>query len=144
MQNRPQIIVQSAGILLLTEMYLFGYNIEYRGKTSNVRIDIYKTANGKEPYVEWLESLDRAVRARIKARLTRIQETSNLGIHEPVGDGIFELKFDFGPGYRVYFGFKTDTFLILLFGGNKKGQQRDIDKAKEYWRDHLSLKRGKK
>ncbi len=107
-------------------------------------INIYKTANGKEPYIEWLESLDRTVRARIKARLTRIQETNNLGIHEPVGDGIFELKFDFGLGYRVYFGFKNDTFLILLFGGNKKGQQKDIDKAKEYWREHLSLKRGKK
>ncbi len=48
-------------------------------------INIYKTANGREPYVEWLESLDRTVRARIKARLTRIQETNNLGVHEPVG-----------------------------------------------------------
>jgi putative addiction module killer protein len=107
-------------------------------------IDIYKTSNDKEPYVEWLESLDRTVRARIKARFTKIQETNNLGIYEPVGDGVFEFKFDFGPGYRIYFGFKRDTFLILLFGGHKKGQQRDIDKAKEYWRDHLSIKRGKK
>lgn len=105
---------------------------------------IYKTHSGKEPYIEWLESLDRTVRARINARFTRIQETNNLGNYEPVGDGVFELKFDFGPGYRVYFGFKEDTFLILLFGGHKKGQQRDIDKAKEYWQDHLSLKRGKK
>jgi putative addiction module killer protein len=107
-------------------------------------IEIYKTASKKEPYVDWLESLDRSVRARIRARITRIQETNNLGIYEPVGDGVFELKFDFGPGYRVYFGFRTDTFLIVLFGGNKKGQQKDIEKAKEYWRDHLSLKRGKK
>lgn len=107
-------------------------------------INIYKTANGKEPYVEWLENLDRTVRARIKARLTRIQQTHNLGIHESVGDGVFELKFDFGPGYRVYFGFKNNTFLILLFGGHKKGQQKDIDKAKEYWREHLLLKGGKK
>lgn len=61
-----------------------------------------------------------------------------------MGDGVFELKFDFGPGYRVYFGFKTDTFLLLLLGGYKKGQQRDIDKAIGYWRGHLSLKRGKK
>ncbi len=107
-------------------------------------IIIYRTANGKEPYVEWLESLDRMVRARIKARFSRIQETSNLGIHEPVGNGIFELKFDFGPGYRVYFGFKNDKCLIFLLGGNKKGQQKDIDKAKSYWQEHLSLKRGKK
>jgi putative addiction module killer protein len=125
-------------------MYLFGYYINIEERDRMYEINIYKTASGKEPYIEWLESLDRTVRARIKARLTRIQETNNLGIHEPVGDGIFELKFDFGPGYRVYFGFKSDIFLILLFGGNKKGQQKDIDKAKEYWRDHLSLKRGKK
>lgn len=106
-------------------------------------VDIYETSNGKEPYIEWLENLDRPVRARIQARFTRIQETNNLGIYEPVGDGLFELKFDFGPGYRVYFGFtKTNTCLILLFGGSKKGQQRDINKAKEYWQDHL--KGGKK
>ncbi len=69
-------------------------------------IIIYRTANGKEPYVEWLESLDRMVRARIKARFSRIQETSNLGIHEPVGNGIFELKFDFGPGYLDFVQFR--------------------------------------
>ena len=88
--------------------------------------------------------MDKTTIARIDARLTRIRETGNFGVCEPVGDGVFELKFDFGPGYRVYFGFKTDTFLILLFGGYKKGQQRDINKAKEYWQDHLSLRRSKK
>ena len=59
-------------------------------------------------------------------------------------DGVFELKLDFGPGYRIYFGYKTDTVFVLLFGGHKKGQQKDIDKAQEYWREYLSLKRGKK
>lgn len=107
-------------------------------------IEIYKTTKGKEPYVDWLESLDRTVRARIKARFTRIQETGNFGIYEPVGEGVFELKFDFGPGFRVYFGFNAGTFLVLLFGGHKKGQQRDIEKAKEYWRDYLLLGRGGK
>lgn len=53
------------------------------------KISIYKSASGKEPYVEWLEGLDRTIRARIKARLTRIQETNNIGTHEPVGDGVF-------------------------------------------------------
>ena len=55
-----------------------------------------------------------------------------------MGDGVFELKLDFGPGYRVYFGFEGDVLLILLVGGNKGGQQKDIDKAIAYWRDHLS------
>ncbi len=107
-------------------------------------IEIYKTNRGKEPYTEWEKSLDRTALARIDARLTRIRETGNLGICEPVGGGVFELKFDFGPGYRIYFGFKKDTFLIFLLGGYKKGQQRDINKAKEYWLDHLSIKGGKK
>ncbi|MBI5345579.1 MAG: type II toxin-antitoxin system RelE/ParE family toxin [Chlamydiae bacterium] len=109
----------------------------------NVEIEIYKTITGKEPYSDWEKGLDKTIVARIDARFTRIREKGNLGIYEPVGDGVFELKFDFGPGYRVYFGFKTDTFLILLFGGYKKSQQKDINKAKEYWRDHLSLRRGK-
>lgn len=100
-------------------------------------IEIYKTSNGKEPYTEWEKDLD-------KTTLTRIRETGNLGVYEPVGDGVFELKFDFGPGYRLYFGFKKDTFLIFLLGGYKKGQQKDITKAKEYWLDHLSLKGGRK
>ncbi len=107
-------------------------------------IEIYRTLTGKEPYIEWEKSLDKTALARIDARLTRIRETGNLGVYEPVGDSVFELKFDFGPGYRVYFGFKTDTFLIFLLGGYKKGQQKDINKAKEYWQDHLSLRRDKK
>ncbi len=53
-------------------------------------IDIYKTARGKEPYTDWLESLDRPVRARIKARFARIRVTNNLGIYDPVGDGVFD------------------------------------------------------
>src|SRR5271170_1258064 len=96
-------------------------------------IVIYQTNARREPYTEWNISLDTITAARIDARLTRIRETGNLGICEPVGGGVFELKFDFGPGYRIYFGFKKDTFLIFLLGGYKKGQQRDINKAKEYW-----------
>lgn len=109
-----------------------------------MEIDIYKTSSGKEPYIEWEKKLDTTTLARIDSRLTRIRESDNFGVYEPVGEGVFELKFDFGPGYRVYFGFETDTLLILLLGGYKKGQQRDINKAKEYWREHLSLKKGKK
>jgi putative addiction module killer protein len=98
----------------------------------------------REKNLEWEKGLDRTVLARIDARLTRIRETGNLGICEPVGDGVFELKFDFGPGYRIYFGYKKSTFLIFLLGGHKKGQQKDINKAKEYWLDHLSVNGGRK
>lgn len=107
-------------------------------------IEIYRTSTEKEPYTEWVESLDKNVLARIDARITRIERTGNFGICEPVGDGVFELKLDFGPGYRIYFGYKTDTVLVFLLGGHKKGQQKDIDKAQEYWSEYLSLNRGKK
>lgn len=106
--------------------------------TQPYEIEIYRTSKGKEPYIEWEESLDKTAISRIDARLTRIREAGNLGVWDPVGNGVFELKFDFGPGYRIYFGFKTDTLLIFLLGGYKKGQQKDINKAKGYWRDHLS------
>lgn len=107
-------------------------------------IAIYKTSSGKEPYIDWEKSLDKMTAARIDARFARIRENGNLGVCEPVGEGVFELKFNFGPGYRVYFGYITDTFLLLLSGGYKKSQQKDIDKAKGYLKDHLSLRRGKK
>jgi putative addiction module killer protein len=107
-------------------------------------IELYQTAAGKEPYTEWEVSLDKAPMARIDARLARIRETGNIGTYEPVGDGVYELKFYFGPGYRIYFGLETDTCMILLLGGSKKGQQRDVNKSIEYWKDHLRMKRGKK
>jgi len=107
-------------------------------------IEVYKTNTGKEPYAEWAESLDKNALVRIDARITRIEKTGNFGIYESVGEGVFELKLDFGPGYRIYFGYKTDTVLVLLLGGHKKGQQKDIDKAQKYWREYLSPKRGKK
>lgn len=107
------------------------------------QIDIYQTSQGKEPYREWVESLDKTVLVRIDARLTRIEKNGNFGDCEPVGNGVFELKFDFGPGYRIYFGYKTDTNLILLLGGYKKGQQKNIDKAQEYWLEYISLRRTK-
>lgn len=112
--------------------------------TKPYKIEIYKTHTGKEPYSDWENSLDMTVMARIDARLTRIRESGNIGTYEPVGEGVYEIKFDFGPGYRIYFGLETDTFIILLLGGSKKGQQRDINKSKEYWKDHLLMKRGKK
>lgn len=107
-------------------------------------IEVYRTSTEKEPYTEWAESLDKNALVRIDARITRIEKTGNFGICEPVGEGVFEPKLDFEPGYRIYFGYKTDTVLVLLFGGHKKGQQKDIDKAQGYWREYLSLKRGKK
>ena len=111
--------------------------------THYFEIEIYQTSLGKEPFNQWLEGLDKGALARIDARLTRIERNGNFGDCEPVGEGVFEIKFDFGPGYRIYFGYKTNTNLILLLGGYKKGQQKNIDKAKEYWHEYLSQRKGK-
>lgn len=103
-------------------------------------IGIYRTRASREPYTEWESGLDRQVRTRVDARLTRIRHTGNLGDFKPVGNGVYEFRLDFGPGYRVYFGFdKTkNKMIILLAGGSKRTQVSDIAKAKQYWQDYLS------
>lgn len=104
-------------------------------------IDIYKTASGKEPYTEWVQGLDKSVRARVNARIARIRDTGNLGDCKHF-DGIIEIRIDFGPGYRIYCGLEQNTLLLLLLGGDKNQQQKDVDKSKKFWKDHL-LNRGK-
>src|SRR6266498_3125341 len=84
------------------------------------------------PFETWMNSLDdRRGRAKIDIRLDRA-ENGNFGECGPVGDGISEMKIDFGPGYRVYFAMRGDD-VIILCGGNKKTQDRDIKSAKRYW-----------
>jgi len=113
--------------------------------TEGYEIDIYATETGKEPFVEWEDSLDVQTIAKIEARLARIRSGGNLGDYNTVNDGVFELRFDFGPGYRVYFGFGKNKkqLIILLAGGSKRHQSKDIKKAKEYWHNHLSRDRRK-
>jgi putative addiction module killer protein len=81
-------------------------------------IKYYQGSNGKEPFTEWLESLkDRKGRAIIKTRLDRLM-LGDLGRHRSVGEGVTELKIDFGPGYRVYLGKMGKTLVLLLCGGD--------------------------
>jgi putative addiction module killer protein len=77
----------------------------------------------------------RDVRNRINVRIRRIGISGNYGDCEPVGKGVYELRYDFGPGYRVYFGIEGDS-IILLLGGDKATQDADIIKAQNYWEDH--------
>ena len=74
--------------------------------------------------------------------MTRLEQgnTSNV---KGVGSGVFEMKIDFGPGYRVYFGKDGEEIVILLGGGTKKRQQRDIGRAQECWQDYKNRKKGK-
>jgi putative addiction module killer protein len=95
---------------------------------------IYAEKNGREPFSEWLTPLkDRTFRARIRNRISRL-ELGHFGDCEPVGEGIFELRFFFGPGFRVYFAKHEDTTILLLGGGDKKTQAKDILKAKNCWK----------
>src|SRR5438874_1299655 len=94
---------------------------------------IYRTHDGRVPYLEWIESLRvRQTKQKIEARIARVR-LGNLGQLRGVGEGVMELKIDFGPGYRVYFGQDGAELVILLCGGDKSTQDADIRKAKTYW-----------
>jgi putative addiction module killer protein len=95
----------------------------------------YQRADGGEPFTEWLAAVrDKTAQARIRVRLLRV-EAGNFGDCEPVGDGVTELRIHVGAGYRVYFGRRGKTVVILLCGGDKGSQAADIKRAKDYWAD---------
>jgi putative addiction module killer protein len=86
-------------------------------------------------YAEWFAGLrDRNAKARINIRIRRLS-LGNPGDVKPVGEGVSELRVDYGPGYRVYFVQKADVFVVLLAGGDKATQDRDIRQSKALARD---------
>src|SRR5271163_4147268 len=97
----------------------------------------YRASDGHVPYSEWLRDLDDSIAGRVAAYVDRMK-SGNFGNSEPVGQGVSELKLDFGPGYRVYYIRDGITVVILLCGGDKRSQQADIRQAQEfatdYWR----------
>lgn len=102
----------------------------------------YLTVAGDCPFREWINSVrDKSVRATVAARINRVR-AGTLGDWKSVGDGVFELRIDRGPGYRVYFGRDGRTVVILLTGGEKRSQESDIKRAKEYWRDYETRTKG--
>lgn len=97
---------------------------------------IYVTEEGREPFNEWLGSLrDHRARAKIRVRLDRVS-MGNFGDCHGVGDGVQELRINYGPGYRVYFGQEGSTIILLLCGGDKSTQTKDIEAAKRYWSEY--------
>jgi putative addiction module killer protein len=96
----------------------------------------YRTASGREPFTEWLSKLpDRQARARILARLERLA-VGNFGDVKVLRGGVSEIRVDWGPGYRVYFGRNGDQLIILLCGGDKRGQDADIERATRLWLEY--------
>jgi putative addiction module killer protein len=104
-----------------------------------VEVVEYCDTNGRNPFRLWFESLDDIAKDRVDSRLLRLS-AGNLGDIAPVGEGVSELRIHFGPGYRVYIAFDGRTLVILLGGGSKRTQIRDIAAAKMAWSDYKARK----
>ncbi len=104
------------------------------------RVREFERADGSCPFREWLDDLDTVTRARIQARIARLEQ-GNLGEYKVLRHGVHELKMTFGPGFRVYFGFDDNELVILLVGGDKSSQKRDIKQAQEFWAEFLGGKK---
>jgi putative addiction module killer protein len=96
-------------------------------------LQYYLEDDGTAPFTEWLSNLrDRDAHARISARLNRVK-LGNFGVIKALGDGVNEMKIDYGPGYRLYYAMNGKTIVLLLIGGDKSTQKQDIKLAKTYW-----------
>jgi putative addiction module killer protein len=96
----------------------------------------YITRTGRNPFEEWLQSVtDKTTRARIRTRISRLR-LGNFGDCRSVGEGVHELRLDFGPGYRVYYSRIGVRLVLLLGGGDKSSQDRDIREAKRHWQEY--------
>ena len=96
----------------------------------------YQTPDGKIPFQEWFDDLTEKVKGRILAYVGRVARGGSRSNLRSVGEGVHEIKIDTGPGYRVYFGNDGESIILLLLGGSKRTQDRDIKRAQEYWRNY--------
>lgn len=106
------------------------------------RVVQYESSDGSCPFADWFDRLEARAALKVRTALARI-ETGNMGDVKPVGDGVAERRIDYGPGYRVYFGQDGDELVVLLVGGSKKRQQKDIEQAKELWAEYKARKKGR-
>lgn len=95
----------------------------------------YLAGDGQSPFEDWFSGLDVAAGTKVSVALARLEQ-GNLSNAKGVGEGVMEYRIDWGPGYRVYFGRDGEVLVILLTGGTKKRQQRDIETAKALWADY--------
>ena len=106
-----------------------------------MKIRHYLTVSGRDPYQQWLDKLkDLKGRVAIQRRIDRLTD-GNFGDHKFCQDGVWELRFDFGPGYRVYYTLEGKTIVLLLCGGSKRTQAEDVKEAVRYWRDYQRRQR---
>ncbi len=98
---------------------------------------VAQLANGKTPFVEWLKSLDKVTKSRVNDRLARLLE-NNFGDRKKIDSEISELRLKFGSGYRIYYTEIDNIIILLINGGDKSTQSKDIEKAKKIlneWRN---------
>jgi putative addiction module killer protein len=99
-------------------------------------VEVYTTLSGASPYQEWVDNLkDIKGSARIAARIRRIPD-GNWGDFKFIAEGVFELRIDVGPGYRIYFAKHENRVILLLCGGDKNSQKSDIAQAIGYWQEY--------
>jgi putative addiction module killer protein len=100
-----------------------------------IQIEVYETLNGKRPFEEWVKDIrELHTRAKILTRIDRLK-LGNFGDCKSLQDGICELRIHYGPGIRIYYGKIGNKLILLLCGGEKSSQEKDIAKAKEYFKD---------
>ena len=104
-----------------------------------IELRVYQDLEGREPFQIWFDALDARAAAKVGVVLERMAQDNRSEI-KPVGAGVLERRIDWGPGYRVYFGRHGERLLILLGGGTKKHQHRDIADAQSRWADHKRRK----
>ena len=100
------------------------------------KVRYFVTENGKSPFEDWLNGLDNLVQAIIVRFIQRAAKGEAKKSIRTLRGGIFEIKIPYGPGYRIYFAEDGNDLIILLIGGDKKTQSRDIEKAKKIWRNY--------
>lgn len=105
-----------------------------------LRIREYVDRLDRSPFARWFDRLDTAAAAKVATALARMEQ-GNLSNAKGVGGRVFEYRLDFGPGYRIYFGRDGATLIVLLGGGTKARQQREIESAAKFWREYQRRKR---
>ena len=109
----------------------------------SIEIEIYALPSGKEPYIEWESRLNKDMQAVVRARLARIRG-GNFGDSKSICNGIYELRIKYGPGFRIYYGKRGKTVVILLCGGDKSTQKRILKRQRNFGKIVYKTEQGEK
>lgn len=101
----------------------------------------YVSVDGYSPFADWFSELDPVSAAKVTVAITRLS-AGNLSNVKGVGSGVLEYRINYGPGYRIYFAKDGEMLVILLAGGTKKRQSKDIESAQQRWADYKARKSG--